>query len=183
MPINSFSIYRFGAPIIIIGAIICTISASTAYNLIGFPNVFGLAEPYIGDAEVTENNASKIMLAQKAIKVAPHRAQNYVALSKYYISEDNGFSKRALDTLRTSYKIAPFSSYASEDRIELIFRNWNKIPPDLKQLAQDEASHFATRIYGTKFLKRILLTLPSDASFSAAIAIQRGQILRKHYDK
>lgn len=150
------------------------------------PLFYPLSESYYTRAVDAPTPAEKIRWAQSALNVAPYRAENWLLMAYAYQSQDIALSERVLSALRQSYVIAPFAPDATEWRLAYVYSNWTQMPPDLRSLANAEATAYVTRTVGHTYLSNLAPSLRDKAgSFalsSVVMAYESQMQLRKLQD-
>lgn len=140
------------------------------------PAVFPISETYYVRSVAARQPAEAIGWAQRAIKVAPARAENWLLLAHAYQTADGNLSDRVVGAIRTSYAVGPLSSNAHEWRLAYVYGSWDSMPRDVQMAARNEILAYSTREAGKAYLRKLLAqTNDPDARLGLAALMLRRQ--------
>ena len=141
-------------------AIVCGLGAWQQLAPLSAPTIFPFSETYYVKAAHAQAPAAIIAYADKAIAVAPARAENWVLLAYAYQKADHHLSPRALSALRQSYVVSALSNDAHDFRLSEIFANWPVMPDDIRGQAITEARMYVDQPKGQALLSHLQATVP-----------------------
>eukprot|EP01042_Synura_sphagnicola_P031667 gene31667-40770_t len=126
------------------------------------PTLFPISETYFIKAKDSASPEEGIKWAVKATQVAPNRAENWVLLAYAHQRQSHAIDTPVIESLRTSYGVAPFSADANQWRITYVFSNWGHMPTDLQSAAFSEAEQYIGRRVGASYIKDHLVKTIQD---------------------
>lgn len=163
--------FRFGvAATTLIVAILGLLASWQMGNPLAVPAFFPFSETYFARTIAAKQPAEAIAMAEKAVRVAPGRAENWVLLAYAYQTHDMALSDRVLGALRKSYVVGALSPDAHDWRLQYVFSNWSLMPQDLRRLAMAEAEAYTERYAGREFIKDLVPTV-SDPNGRLALGM------------
>ena len=95
------------------------------------PTLFPFSETWYAKAMASATPAEGIADTQKAIKMAPARAENWMLLAYQYSRADNATSPRVISAIRQSYIASPLDVDVSAYRLSFLFHVWPDLPLSL----------------------------------------------------
>lgn len=149
------------------------------FSLISFPVILPIAENMLNRTMIANSNDASISLAKEAEKIGPNRALPHIFIANFQAAKDKSISPAVINEVMKSYEISKFDADASKYRLGFVYANWDKMPQNIKLLANEEASMYASLGYGQKFLNDLKSGIKSpDADFSIFMAIERGKAIQ-----
>ena len=156
----------------------CGLAAWQRSAPLSAPSLFPFSETWYAKAVAAASPTDGIAAAQKAIKLAPARPENWMLLAYQYSRADHGISPRVAAAVRQSYVASPLDVDVSAYRLDFIFHVWPGLPDDVRDLAKNEAQQFGTTGDGQVFLSKAVPTIGDDRArlqFAIITMIARHQ--------
>ena len=151
--------------VVVLGLGICVTSGLAAWQCaapLSAPALFPFAQTWYARARASVTPAEGIDDAQKATKLAPAHAENWMMLAYQYSRADRGVSPRVIAAVRQSYTASPLDVDVSLYRLSFIFYAWSALPQDVRDLARNEAREFGQTTDGQNFLNANVRTIADD---------------------
>lgn len=173
---------RLLRPVVVVMAlgacVTCGLAAWQRTAPLSAPAIFPFSETWYDRAAASATPAEGIADAQKAIKLAPARAGNWMLLAYQYSRADRAASPRVIAAVRQSYVASPLDLDVSAYRLSFIFHVWPSLPQDIRDLAINEAQQFGPSPRGMQFMQANVPTITDSRArlqFAVVALIARQQ--------
>jgi len=170
--------------VIVLGLLVCVTSGLAAWQRaapVSAPTLFPFSETWYAKASVAASPAEGIADAQKAIKLAPARPENWMLLAYQYSRADNAISPRVTAAIRQSYVASPLDADMSAYRLNFIFHAWPALPDDVRDSARNEAQQYGQTGNGQVFLHKAVPAIADSRArleFAVITMIARNQFIQ-----
>jgi len=167
--------------VIVLSLVVCATSGLAAWQRaapLAAPTLFPFSETWYAKASAATSPAEGIEDAQKAIKLAPARAENWMLLAYQYSRADNTISPRVIAAMRQSYVASPLDVDVSPYRLSFAFNAWTALPDDVRDAARNEARQYGQTGNGQVFLHQAVPTIADSRArleFAVITMITRNQ--------
>ncbi len=167
--------------VIALGVGVCATCALAGWQRaapLSAPALFPFSETWYARAMAAATPAEGIADTQKAIKLAPANAQNWMLLAYQYNRADRTLSPRVIEAIRQSYTVSPLDLDVSAYRLSFIFHAWSALPRDIHDDAVNEAQQFGQMGRGVLFLNANVPTITDERArlqFAVITLIARHQ--------
>lgn len=148
----------------------CGLAAWQRLAPLSAPSLFPFAETWYEKSMAAATPAEGIADAQKAVRLAPTHAENWMLLAYQCSRADRGVSARVVAAVRQSYAASPLTQDVSAYRLSFIFNAWPELPDDIHDMAEEEARQWGATSTGLVFLHKAVPTI-TDAKARLEFAV------------